>query len=82
MNEYVLAVVVGLGLFICFTNWRMGFLLCVIVGCLQDPIRKVIPGEPVYLTSAVLLFVAATCFGALSKGKRFSLRPIHPGITA
>jgi hypothetical protein len=77
MNDYVLLTVAILGLLVCIANWRVGFLLCVVVGCLQDPIRKLIPGEPVYITSAIIVFVAASCVGAYLKGRRFSLDPIH-----
>ena len=77
MIGYSLIVIAALGLIVCVANWRIGFLLCIVVGCLQDPIRKIIPGEPVYLTSAILIYVAATCLGAYLGGRRFSLRPIH-----
>jgi hypothetical protein len=29
-------------------DWRRGMLMCVIVGVLQDPLRKLAPGQPVY----------------------------------
>ena len=77
MTDYVLLGIAVVGLGICAAKWRLGFLLCIIVGCLQDPIRKIVPGEPVYLTSAILIYVAATCLGAYLGGRRFSLRPIH-----
>jgi hypothetical protein len=48
-----------------------------VVGCLQDPIRKLIPDQPVYITSVVILYVLATCVGAYLRGRRFSLEPIH-----
>ena len=77
MIEYLLLAIAALGLVICVVNWRVGFLLCIVVGCLQDPLRKIVPGEPVYLTSAILIYVAATCLGAYLAGRRFSLQPIH-----
>jgi hypothetical protein len=77
MNEYLLFFVIAVGLVVCVTKWKVGFLLCVVVGCLQDPIRKMIPDEPVWVTSTIILFVAATCTGAYLRGKRFTLRPIH-----
>jgi hypothetical protein len=77
MTDYILLGIAVVSLAICVANWRIGFLLCIIVGCLQDPIRKIIPGEPVYVTSAILVYVAATCLGAYVGGRRFSLRPIH-----
>src|SRR6266404_1523241 len=77
MNEYSLLAIAVVGLIVCVANWRLGFLFCIIVGCLQDPIRKIIPGEPIYLTSAILIYVSATCVGAYLAGRRFTLRPIH-----
>lgn len=77
MTDYILFGIAVVGLGICVVNWRLGFLLCIIVGCLQDPIRKIVPGEPVYITSAILIYVTATCLGAFLAGRRFSLRPIH-----
>ena len=35
-------------------NWRTGLLLCVVTGMLQDPIRKVTPDTPAYMTLAFL----------------------------
>src|SRR6266550_6672927 len=77
MADYILLGIAIVSLAICVMNWRIGFLLCIVVGCLQDPIRKIVPSEPVYLTSAILIYVAATCLGAYLAGRRFSLRPIH-----
>src|SRR5258708_6878406 len=77
MNEYALIIIAASGVIICVANWRIGFLLCIIAGCLQDPVRKIVPGEPVYLTSVILIYLGATCLGAYLAGRRFSLRPIH-----
>lgn len=77
MIEYALLTCAAVGLVLCLSDWRLGFLLCLLVGCLQDPIRKIVPGEPIYITSAIIVYVGATCLGAYLKGARFSLRPIH-----
>jgi hypothetical protein len=77
MTDYVLLSVAVIGLGICVAHWRIGVLLCIVVGCLQDPIRKIIPGEPPYFTLAILIYVSAACLGAYLAGRRFSLRPIH-----
>jgi hypothetical protein len=77
MIEYTLLLTGAVALGICLTNWRLGLLVCLFVGCLQDPIRKIIPGEPVYLTVLIFIYAAATFFGAYIKGTRFSLRPIY-----
>src|SRR5882762_8900384 len=77
MIEYSLLAIAAAGLVVCVADWRLGFLLCIVVGCFQDPIRKLIHGEPIYLTSAILIYVVATCLGAYLAGRKFSLRPIH-----
>jgi hypothetical protein len=77
MIDYILLGIAVVGLGICVANWRLGFLLCIVVGCLQDPIRKIVPGEPPYFTLAILIYVCAACLGAYLAGRRFSLRPIH-----
>ena len=77
MNEYLLISMAAVGLIVCVANWRVGFLVCVLVGCVQDPIRKLIPDQPVFITSTIILFVVATGVGAYVRGRRFSLKPIH-----
>ena len=71
MNEYLLLLIAAVGLIVCVANWRIGFLLCVLVGCVQDPIRKLIPDQPVFITSTIILFVVATGVGAYLRGRRF-----------
>ena len=48
-----------------FRRWRDGFALCVIVGLAQDPLRKLVAGEPVYFTVLVGLVFGATWLSAL-----------------
>ena len=41
-------------------NWRAGMIICVIVALLQDPARKLVPGQPVVFVIYVgVVFVAA-----------------------
>lgn len=67
----------SVALFLSATSIRRGLLISVLAGFLQDPIRKLVPGEPVYLTVLVGLFVAATVLGAAARGVPMSFRPIH-----
>jgi len=46
------------GSLVALTNWRRGIYAVVLAGFLQDPIRKLVPGEPVYLS-----LIAAALFG-------------------
>ena len=77
MNELILLIAAALGILLCLANWRAGFLLCLVAGCLQDPIRKSIPGEPIYLTVLVYVFAGATLVGAHARGVRFNASAIH-----
>src|SRR6185295_3478540 len=66
-----------LALVICIANWRLGICVCVLVGFLQDPLRKLAPGEPVYFTALVGAPLLATLVGAHLKKVRISFRPVH-----
>ena len=73
-----LSLLVGfIGLIVSVSDWRKGAFISVAVGFLQDPIRKLVPGEPVYLTLMVGTFVAATIIGAVIQRGILSFRPIH-----
>jgi hypothetical protein len=51
-----------------FSRWRYGLFLAVLVAFLQDPLRKMTPGQPViYIVFAAGVFGAA-CIGAMSSG--------------
>jgi len=73
------------GLLVSFIDWRRGVLVALAVGFLQDPARKLVPGEPVYFVVAFAPFFAAALAGALASGMRPSLRPLfrwHPELRA
>jgi hypothetical protein len=64
MAYFLTALVLLPALAAAFRNWRHGLFACVVVAILQDPLRKLTPGEPVYyilLTGVVLgaAFLAA-----------------------
>jgi hypothetical protein len=69
-----------LGCVIAFLDWRRGWYLAIVCGVLQDPVRKMTPGTPVYITfSVVLVYLCVllsshqTLRSALADvGKRFS----------
>ena len=45
---------VGLAALITLTDWRRGWLLAILAGVLQDPVRKITPGTPVWLSMSVV----------------------------
>lgn len=74
----VVAALLGiLGLLASFANWRNGVLIAIAVGFLQDPIRKLLPGQPFELVILVAIFFVATLLGAILRGARISIRPIN-----
>lgn len=59
--------------FICFvafvctvalTDWRRAWLLAVLVGVIQDPVRKLTPGMPVFITFSIVGVYVAILLGA------------------
>jgi hypothetical protein len=62
---------------LCIANWRVGVSICVLVGFLQDPLRKLTPGEPIYFTALVGAPLLATLIGARLRNVRISFRPVH-----
>ena len=80
MNELIpLSIVIVV--ILCFVDLRMGMYLTLVVGFLQDPLRKLDPDAPVYYTVLVVLFVTVTFIGAGMSG---AMRPFGaiPGWNA
>jgi hypothetical protein len=71
MNEFVLAVILVVAI-LCFLDLRLGMVLTVLAGFLQDPLRKIVEEAPVYYSALVILFAAATLAGAVLAG---AIRP-------
>ena len=71
---------VGLATSIALLDWRRGWLLAIVVTCLQDPARKMTPGVPVVMTFSVIIIYSAVLFAANQQlqrefadlGKRFA----------
>ena len=57
---FTISIVVFFVLAVLLINWRWGVYLIVLAGFLQDPIRKIIPEQPVYF-SVIVIFVFAMC---------------------
>ena len=77
MTEFIVFLFLALGLLICVSDWRKGIFLCIIVGFLQDPMRKILPGEPLYITAMIALFAFATLIGAKIRFVKFNFRTLH-----
>lgn len=74
----IFVLIIILGLFICLVDWRKGMLVSIAAGFLADPMRKLIPGEPVYMVVLVGVFVAVVIFGFYVKQGRFRLVHLGP----
>ena len=51
-----------------YSRWKYGLLLAVLVAFLQDPLRKITPGQPVIFIVFTAGVFAAACIGAMSSG--------------
>jgi hypothetical protein len=71
MTELILVAILGLAV-LCLFDLRLGMGLTLLVGFLQDPLRKVVPDSPVYYSALVILFAGATFMGAMQTG---AIRP-------
>jgi hypothetical protein len=75
--------VAGFVLFaISLVDWRMTFLGVILVGFLQDPLRKSVPDEPVYFVVLCTAAMALALMGAMIKHGVVSIQPIAGGDNA
>src|SRR5262245_56632454 len=49
-------------------EWRWALLLCVVTAILQDPLRKIVPDQPVVFIVFVGIVFAGACLGAAARG--------------
>ncbi|MBD2165787.1 hypothetical protein H6G04_15425 [Calothrix membranacea FACHB-236] len=72
----LIACIILLGGFALLFDWRNGAILVLLVGFLQDPLRKLVPDQPVFLTVSVVGVVALMILPALSKVGGIRLSPL------
>lgn len=62
---------------LCFLDLRFGMFLLLLVGFVQDPLRKMVADSPVYFSALVMVVVAFSLIGAVGSGavRRFSAMP-------
>jgi hypothetical protein len=65
VNELAL-LLLFLGALAAFAKWRSVFALCVVTALLQDPLRKLVPGQPVYFIAFVAVVFAAAWIAAFA----------------
>lgn len=49
---------------VAFRDWRRGWIMIILCGAVQDPVRKLTPGTPVLISFLVLILYAAVLFSA------------------
>jgi hypothetical protein len=59
MVPIVFAAFLALAVMVSITDWRRGVLMLVVIGALQDPVRKLTPGTPVAVSMSVIVLYGA-----------------------
>ena len=65
--------------FLAIVEWRLAFILCLATAILQDPLRKLTPGQPVFFIGFVGIVFAAAFIGALVRGVSMSPYKVSEG---
>jgi len=55
-----------------FAEWRLSLILCLATALLQDPLRKLTPGQPVIFVVFTGVVFGAACLGAWTQGVPFT----------
>ncbi len=64
----------GLALLLADGNWKGGLMFTLLIGFLQDPLRKLTPGQPALFVGFVLIAFACCCLVLLDRREHLSLR--------
>ena len=76
MIAYDVLLITGATVLLCLAHWRAGVLATLVIGFALDPMRKLVVGEPLYLSVLVFVLVGATMVGLRLRGVSLSPRPI------
>lgn len=81
MDSLILLVLLFLPLMLLAAEgrWRTGILYTVVVGFLQDPLRKITPGQPPAYSALIILAFAIACMPLLLRGAIFDWRRMFFG---
>lgn len=80
--SYAFAAFVALSAAIGLSNWRFAVYLAFVIALIRDPVRKMTPGEPLWITyigAAVWAGIFVGCFGS-SRAVRTRILKSFPGI--
>ena len=70
MYYYLLLLLVAVSSFVAISNWRKGVFMMILIGAVQDPVRKLTPGAPGYLVLSTTVVFFAVIIGAYLKRER------------
>lgn len=68
-----------LAIFLADGNWRDSLLYSVVIGFLQDPLRKITPDQPALYVGLVLIGMVLTALTLYSRIGRLNLEPLFSG---
>jgi len=60
-------------------DWRRGLLFCFWVGIIQDPLRKIVPGQSVAMQLLVLVAFGFVTFAMFRSGRRLRISDLYRG---
>ena len=79
MTLFLVLIFLALALALLSGDWRTGLLITVLIGFVQDPIRKLTPGQPgLYVGLALVAFIACAFLLWLQHQGRFELLWMFP----
>jgi hypothetical protein len=64
----LVVLLLAIPVFWAFAEWRLGMLLCLVTGILQDPLRKLTPDQPVIFVVLVGVVFGAAYLGSFAQG--------------
>jgi len=77
MSDFEVYCLVLIAMVLSLVNWRVGVVICLVTGFLQDPLRKLVPGEPIAFTALVAAPLGMTLLGARLRRVPLSFKPVH-----
>jgi len=82
MILYGFLALLGVATLATLTNWRHGIYWMILIGTLQDPVRKLVPGAPVYFVLATAPLWGAMVLGAIGArpGAITAFRSAYPRL--
>lgn len=77
MTVSAIIALIVIGAMVCMLEWRTGMYLTILAGFLQDPMRKLYPGEPVAFTLLAAFFFGCCLVGAIARGEQLGFREVN-----